>query len=179
MRNALQEQLLKAGLVKDKQVKEAQKQKHQTQRQQPARQPPKPSAAQQQAQAAQQQKAARDKALNAEREARVARKALDAQILQLVQQHRRAHNDGEDAYSFVDGSRVKRIYVTAPTREALARGELGIVRLRNRYFVVTAEGAAAVRERGPQYLVMLNQDAPATSDDAAYAEHPIPDDLMW
>lgn len=178
MRNALQEQLLKAGLVKDKQVKEAQKQKHQAQRQQPARHSQKPSAAQLQARAAQQQKAARDQALNAEREARAARKALDAQILQLVQQHRRPHNDGDEAYSFVDGSRVKRIYVTAPTREALARGEFGIVRLRNRYFVVTAEGAAAVRERGPGYLLVLNQDAPA-AEDGAYAEHPIPDDLMW
>ncbi|HMM77625.1 MAG TPA: DUF2058 domain-containing protein [Gammaproteobacteria bacterium] len=178
MRNALQEQLLKAGLVKDKQVKEAQKHKHQAQRQQPAKHAQQPTAAQRQAQAAQQQKAARDKALNAEREARAARKALDAQILQLVQQHRRPHNDGDEAYSFVDGSRVKRIYVTAPTREALARGEFGIVRLRNRYFVVTAEGAAAVRERGPDHLVVLNQDAPA-AEDAAYAEHPIPDDLMW
>ena len=178
MRNALQEQLLKAGLVKDKQVKEAHKQKHQAQRQQPPRQPQKPTAAQQQAQAAQLQKAARDKALNAEREARVARKALDAQILQLVQQHRRPHNDGDDAYSFVDGSRIKRIYVKPPTREALARGEFGIVRLRNRYFVVTAEGAAAVRERGPDYHVVMNQDAPA-ADEAAYADHPIPDDLTW
>jgi uncharacterized protein YaiL (DUF2058 family) len=178
MRNALQDQLLKAGLVKDKQVKEAHKQKHQAQRQQPPRQPQQPTAAQRQAQAAQQQKAARDTALNAEREARAARKALDARILQVVQQHRRPHNDGEDAYSFVDGSRIKRIYVTAPTREALARGEYGIVRLRNRYFVVTAEGAAAVRERGPDYLVVMNQQAPAV-DDAAYAEHPIPDDLMW
>jgi len=178
MRNALQDQLLKAGLVKDKQVKEAQKQKQQTQRQQPGRRAPQASAAQRQAEAAAQQKAARDKALNAEREARAARKALDAQILQLVQQHRRPHNDGDDPYSFVDGSRIKRVYVTAPTREALARGEYGIVRLRNRYFVVTAEGAAAVRERSPEHLVVLNQDAPA-SDDAAYAEHPIPDDLMW
>ncbi len=179
MRNALQEQLLKAGLVKDKQVKESQKQKHQAQRQQPVgRHQQQPSAAQRQAQAAAQQKAQRDKALNAEREARAARKALDAQILQLVQQHRRPHNDGEDAYSFVDGSRVKRIYVTAPTRDALARGEFGIVRLRNRYFVVTAEGAAAVRERAADYLVVLNQDTSA-ADDAAYAEHPIPDDLTW
>ncbi len=179
MRNALQDQLLKAGLVKDKQVKDAQKQKQQAQRQQPGRRhQPTPSAAQQQAEAAAQQKAARDKALNAEREARAARKALDAQILQIVQQHRRPHNDGDDAYSFVDGSRVKRIYVTAPTRDALARGESGIVRLRNRYFVVTAEGAAAVRERSAAHLVVLNQGTPA-ADDAAYAEHPIPDDLMW
>lgn len=177
MRNALQDQLLKAGLVKDKQVKEAHKQKQHAQRQQPA-QKARPTPAQQQALAAQQQKAERDKALNAEREARAARKALDAQILQLVQAHRRPHNDGEDAYSFVDGSRIKRVYVTAPTRDALARGEFGIVRLRNRYFVVTAEGAAAVRERAAEYLVVLNQAA-AGGDDAAYADHPVPDDLMW
>lgn len=178
MRNALQDQLLKAGLVKDKQVKDAQKQKQHAQRQQPGRKPPPPAAARQEANLAQQQKAERDRQLNAEREARAARKALDAQILQLVQAHRRPHNDGEDAYSFVDGNRIKRVYVTAPTREALARGELGIVRLRNRYFVVTAEGADAVRARAREYLVVLNQDQPG-SDDAAYADHPIPDDLMW
>ena len=57
-------------------------------------------------------------------------------------------------------------------------GELGIVRLRNRYFVVTPEGAAAVRERAPEYLVVLNQGG-SDADDAAYAEHPIPDDLTW
>lgn len=177
MRNALQDQLMKAGLVKDKQVKEAQKQKQHQQRQQPGRRPP-PPVVRQEVSAAQQQKAERDRQLNAEREAKAARKALDAQILQLVQAHRRPHNDGEDAYSFVDGNRIKRVYVTAPTRDALARGELGIVRLRNRYFVVTAEGADAVRARAPNYLVVLNQEAPS-GDDAAYAEHPVPDDLMW
>lgn len=177
MRNALQDQLLKAGLVKEREVKDAHKQKQKSVRQQPER-ARQPSAAQRQADASRQQKEARDKALNAEREARAARKALDAQILQLVQAHRRPHNDGEDPYSFVDGSRVKRIYVTLATRELLARGELGIVRLRNRYFVVTPEGAAAVRERAPEYLVVLNQ-AGGDADDAAYAEHPVPDDLMW
>lgn len=177
MRNALQDQLLKAGLIKDREVKDAQKQKQKSARQQPARGRG-PSEAQRQAEAARQQKAARDKTLNAEREARAARKALDAQILQLVQAHRRPHNDGEDPYSFVDGSRIKRIYVTPATRELLARGELGIVRLRNRYFVVAPEGAAAVRERAPEYLVVLNQGG-SDADDAAYAEHPIPDDLTW
>jgi uncharacterized protein YaiL (DUF2058 family) len=177
MRNALQDQLLKAGLVKDREVKDAHKQKQKAARQQPAanRQP---SEAQRQAEAARQQKAARDRAINAEREARAARKALDAQVLQLVQAHRRPHNDGEVAYSFVDGSRIKRIYVTPATRALLAAGELAIVRLRNRYFVVTPAGAAAVRERAPEYLVLLNHGA-AQADDAAYAEHPVPDDLMW
>lgn len=178
MRNALQEQLLKTGLVQDKQIKEARKQKQRAQRQQPERAREQASAVQRQAQAAAAQKAARDRALNEEREARAARKALEAQILQLVQQHRRPHNDGDDAYSFVDGSRIKRVYVTASTREALARGEYGIVRLRNRYFVVTAAGAAAVRARAPEYLVVWN-DGGAPPEDAAYVEHPIPDDLMW
>ncbi len=178
MRNALQDQLLKAGLVKEKQVKEAHKSRQQAQRQQPGKQAPR-SETKEVASAAQLQKAARDKALNAEREARAARKALDAQILQLVQAHRRPHNDGDDPYSFVDGAKIKRVYVTTPTREALARGELGIVRLRNRYFVVTTEGAAAVRERGPTYLVVLNQDSPPGADADAYADHPVPDDLIW
>ena len=66
MRNALQDQLLKAGLVKEKQVKEAHKSRQHAQRQQPGKQPQK-SEVRQEATAAQLQKSARDKALNAER----------------------------------------------------------------------------------------------------------------
>lgn len=180
MRNALQEQLLKAGLVKDKEIKEAQKQQKREDRQQPPPHKGGQSRAERmrrEAEKAQAEKAARDKALNVEREERAARKALNAQIAQLIEPYRRPHNDGEEGYNFIDQGAVKRLYVTAATRTALAAGELAIVRLRTRYVIVTAEGAAAVRERAPEMLVVLNADEPPA--DAAYLEHPVPDDLMW
>lgn len=183
MRNALQEQLLKAGLVKDKEVKEAQKQQRREERRTPpnkadAAAAARAQSAKAQAEKAQAEKAARDRALNAEREARAAQKALLAQIAQLIEPHRRPHNNGEEAYNFVDGAAVKRLYMTAETRAALAKGELAIVRLRNRYVLVTLEGAAAVRARAPEMLVVQNADAPEPVDEA-YLEHPVPDDLMW
>ena len=181
MRNALQEQLLKAGLVKEKEVKEAHKQQRKDDRrapQAPKTAPPRPTPAQLQAERAAAAKAARDKALNAEREARAARKALVAEIVQLIEPYRRPHNDGEEAYNFVDGGAVKRLYVTAATRTALASGEYAIVRFRSRYAVVTAEGAEAVRARAPEFLV-VKHDAVDPADAQAYADHPIPDDLTW
>jgi uncharacterized protein YaiL (DUF2058 family) len=182
MRNALQDQLLKAGLVKDKEVKEVQKQQRREERRTP---PNKPDAAAQransarvQAEKAQAAKAERDRALNAEREARAARKALVAQVIQLIEPFRRPHNNGDEAYNFVDGSTVKRIYVTPETRSALARGELAILRIRTRYALVTLEGAEAVRARAPEFLV-VQKTGESVADDAAYEEHPVPDDLMW
>ena len=183
MRNALQDQLLKAGLVKEKEVKEAHKQQRREDRRTPpnkadAQAAARAQSAKAQAEKAQAEKAARDRALNAEREARAAQKALLAQVAQLIEPHRRAHNNGEEAYNFVDGSAVKRLYMTADTRTALSRGELAIVRLRNRYVVVTLEGAEAVRARAPQFLVVQNAETPAPVDEA-YLAHPVPDDLMW
>ena len=181
MRNALQEQLLRAGLVKEKEVKEAHKQQRKDDKR--TQQPPKgaaskPSPAQLQAQRAAAAKAERDKALNAEREARAARKALVAEIVQLIEPYRRPHNDGEEAYNFVDKGAVKRLYVTANTRAALASGEYAIVRFRSRYAIVTTEGAEAVRARAPEFLV-VKHDTLDPADAQAYEDHPIPDDLTW
>ncbi len=182
MRNALQDQLLKAGLVKEKEVKEAHKQQRRDERRTP---PSKPDAAamransaRAQAEKAQAAKAERDRGLNAEREARAARKALVAQVIQLVEPFRRPHNNGDEAYNFVDGSTVKRIYVTPDTRAALVKGELAIVRMRSRYVLITLEGVAAVRARAPEFLVVQKAGG-ASPDDAAYEDHPVPDDLMW
>ena len=122
MRNALQEQLLKAGLIKDKEIKEAHKQQRREDRRPPPVKgaPPPPPAARTEADRARAAKAERDRGLNAEREARAARKALISQIAQLIDPFRRPHNDGEEVYNFIDGGAVKRIYVAANTRAALA-----------------------------------------------------------
>ena len=180
MRNALQEQLLKAGLIKDKEIKEAHKQQRREDRRPPPVKgaPPPPPAARTEADRARAAKAERDRGLNAEREARAARKALISQIAQLIDPFRRPHNDGDEVYNFIDGGAVKRIYVGAKTRAALAGGECGIVRLRTRYVVVSAAGVQAVRARAPEFLIVQNETLSAPVD-AAYLEHPIPDDLLW
>ncbi len=177
MRNALHEQLLKAGLVDEQRLKEAEREKRQEARKPASRksQAAPPDRKQRQLDAEQQKKAARDRALNAARDEQAKRKALEAELAQLVAGRRQSKNDGDCAYNFVDGDKVRRFYVTEATREALSAGRFGIVRLRNRYEVVAADVAQAVAARAPDRLVMLN----ATGATAGEEDHPVPDDLMW
>lgn len=178
MRHSLQEQLIKAGLVDEKKLNQAQhgKKKHQKQGHASAE-----DADRRRAQQAAEEKAARDRKLNAEREAQLAQKALYAELRQLVANGRHAKNDGDVVYNFVDGGKVKRLYMTEATRQAIVRGTLGIVRLRNHYDVVSAETAEAVAARAPQSLIVLNKGGAEQQPpgDDEYADRPIPDDLMW
>lgn len=173
MRNALHEQLLKAGLIDEQRLKDAEREKRREQRQ-PARKvvaERKPRATD----AQQAKKAARDRALNAAREEQAARKALEAELAELVARGRQSKNDGEHAYNFVDGAKVRRLYVTDATREALGDGRFGIVKVRGRYEVVAAEVAAKVAARAPDRLVVLNGGESKQDE----GDHPVPDDLMW
>jgi hypothetical protein len=177
VRHSLQEQLIKAGLVDEKKLNQAQHGKKKEQRQGKTSQEEQDR---QRAQKAAAEKAARDKQLNAEREAQAAQKALYAELRQIIANGRHVKNDGDVVYNFVDGGKVKRLYMTEPTRQELVRGTLAIVRLRNHYDIVSVETAEAVAARLPQSLIVLNKDGseqPAADD--PYADHPIPDDLMW
>jgi uncharacterized protein YaiL (DUF2058 family) len=178
MRNALHEQLLKSGLVDEKRLEEAEREKRRdrapaqgvkTGRKQrvPHRPPlPAPPPPRVQAEAAQAR-------------AQAERRALERDIVQVIKANRVLHNDGDEAYSFVDGRKVGRIYVTAATAARLARGELAIVRLRTRYAVVPTATAAGIAAKAPEFVLVANAGAGEEPLDPAYAAHPIPDDLRW
>ena len=170
MRNALHEQLLKAGLVDEKRLEEAEREKRrdrhapqtdsrqgkkngrgpQQGRPEQARQAPKQAAAAPRRPApAQPTKAALDAARHA---TQLARRELDREIIHIIKANRRTHNDGEEVYNFIDGKKVARIYVSAEMHGQLSKGELSIVRLRSRYAVVSAETAAAIVQKAPDYF---------------------------
>jgi uncharacterized protein YaiL (DUF2058 family) len=189
MRNALHEQLLKAGLVDEKRLEEAEREKRRERMPPPS--PPRPSKKPPQQRAQQRPApapvprptlpAGPSKAeLEAKRNAvQTARRELERAIVQVIKANRRPHNDGEQVYNFIDGQKVGRIYVTADMHAQLSRGELAIVRLRTRYAVVPTETASGIAQKAPEYVVVANQDAKLEAVDPAYAEHPIPDDLRW
>lgn len=177
--SSLQDQLLKAGLVDNKKAKQTKKEKAKQARVQHRSRQPGIDEAKAAAQRARQEKAERDRQLNAERHAAAQEKAIQAQIRQLISLNLQARN-GDTAYNFTDGTKVKSLYASAQQVEQLSRGLLAIVRLDDNYELVPAAIAEKIAARDES--VVVSQAAKATDgpeEDDPYADYVIPDDLMW
>lgn len=180
MAKSLQEQLLKAGLVNAHKAKQIKHEKHK-QSKQPQQAQNAAAEAKQRAQQAQAEKAERDRENNLLRQQETERKAIAAQIKQLIEQHRVASGSGDIAYQFADAGKVKKIYIDETQRSQLARGLLAIVKCEARYELVPAAAAEKVRERDATVVLVLNCATvqAAEKQDDPYADYQIPDDLMW
>lgn len=181
MGNALRDQLLKAGLVNEKQVKKAQKEKLRENRQVQGKTTA-VDASKAERDAALLAKAERDRELNRERHEEQERKARTAQVRQLVEAHRLPHEAGEIRFNFVDGGKVKSLYVSDATRSRLARGRLAIIRLEGQHELVEADIAEKIAGRDASAVVLLNPQgstAETGNPDDPYAAYAIPDDLTW
>lgn len=176
----LKDQLLKAGLVSEKQIKQAQKEKRKEHPQQS-----KTSAADEEKrrQKAAADKAERDRQLNAQRQQDAEKKAIAAQVRQIIEANRQPKEQGETPFNFSDGGTVKRLYLSDKLRGQIVRGVLAVVRLDGKYELVPAEVADKIRQRDATAVVLQNepprkQETEATSDDP-YAAFQVPDDLIW
>ncbi len=181
MRNALHEQLLKAGLVDEKRLDDVERDKRR-ERSSPASKRPPQSAQRPPPRVAPPTPAVRATKTDPaalKKEAQSARRVLEREIVQVIKANRRRHNDGDEVYNFIDGAKVGRIYVTADTHAGLTSGDLAIVRLRTRYAVVPTVTATGIAAKAPEYVVVARQETLAVELDPVYAAHPIPDDLRW
>jgi len=176
MGGSLQDQLLKAGLVDSQKARQARTEKRKQGRQQHGGAADADRLAAQQALA---EKAERDRELNRRRQEEARRKALAAEITELVRVHRIPREGGDRPYNFTDGKLVKRIYVTEAQQRQLANGQLAIVRQGDGYELVSAEVAERIRAREGASLVLLNPAKTRDEEDEAYAEYKVPDDLIW
>ncbi len=181
MRNALHEQLLKAGLVDEKRLDDVARDKRRERSAAPTKRPTKniPQPPPKVAPPTPAVRATKTDPVALKKEAQSARRVLEREIVQVIKENRRRHNDGDEVYNFVDGTKVGRIYVTAETHAGLTSGELAIVRLRTRYAVVPTLTATGIAAKAPEYVVVARQDSQPVELDPAYAAHPIPDDLRW
>ncbi|MDE2249188.1 MAG: DUF2058 family protein, partial [Xanthomonadaceae bacterium] len=118
MRNPLQEQLLKAGLVKKNQVAKVVRDQA---AQRKGTKPATPSAEQVEAQRLALEKAERDRALAAERNAQLRLSEGHAQIRQIIDVHK-VKREGDLSYRFTDGERIKYVLVNQALRAQLASG---------------------------------------------------------
>ncbi|MCH8497367.1 MAG: DUF2058 domain-containing protein [Marinobacter sp.] len=176
---SLQEQLLKMGLADEKTAKSIKKEKHKQRKQQPkgAQQVNEAELRVQQARA---EKAERDRLLNQQRNEEARRKAIQAQIRQLVDSNKLDRSRGETAYQFAHDKKIKKIFVDDKMLDQLSRGRLAVVCLNEHYDVVPEQVARKIMERDAEAVVVLHD---RKADDAAtedpYAGYEIPDDLMW
>jgi uncharacterized protein YaiL (DUF2058 family) len=176
MSMSLREQLLKAGLVDEKKARETERQLRQQQRGQQQLAKDKRAAASdttRASQRAQLAKASRDQALNRQQKEQADKRARQAQIEQLIQQHRLPRSGSEEHYHFVDGQKIRSIPADPLLRQRLIRGELLIVRGAGGYELVPAEIAARIRERDERVVIPL-----AVADEASSSDG-VPDDLIW
>ena len=180
MGNSLQDQLLKAGLVDERKLKHAQNQNRKQKKRQRHGEATAPDPAQEQRRRERAAKAERDRELNRQRQEAADRRQVRAQILQLIDTHKLPREGAELAFNFTEQDKIKRIYVTAEQQQALSRGKLVVVALKQGHELVPAEIGERVLERNPEWKVSRCENtASADSEDDYYARFEVPDDLIW
>ncbi len=180
MANSLQEQLMKAGLVDKKSASKVKKEKNKQARQ-TRRSGEEAQASEQWVKAAREEKLEKDRALNKQAQDEAQKKAIAAQIVQLVDAHRIAYDAGEVGFQFADAGKVKKLYVTPLLQDQLSKGIVAIARSESGYALIPKIVAEKILERGAETIVFLNQPEGTGAADAddPYADYQIPDDLMW
>jgi uncharacterized protein YaiL (DUF2058 family) len=177
--SSLQDQLLKAGLIDSKKAKTiAKEQRKQTKVQHKSKEKildPIKAAAEE----ARLEKLQKDQALNAQRNEEAHKKAIVAQIKQLIEQHKLPRT-GDIAYNFTDGKTIKKILINTALQKALLNGQLAIAKLGERFELVPYPIANKIIERDGSFIISQAQlDISDPSGDDPYADYQIPDDLMW
>jgi len=179
MSNALQEQLLKAGLATEKQINKENHSKRKKAKQQKKSKTKEVDESKLLAQKAAEEKRLRDIELNKQKEETAKQKAIVAQIKQLIEMNKISSGEGETAYNFEDNKIIKRLYVTDPQHDQISRGKLAIVNLNESYELVASQVAEKIKDRDASYIIVLNDSVAGDDLDDEYADYKIPDDLMW
>lgn len=180
--NPLQEQLLKAGLVKKSKLAEVAREQNKARH---SKGPTAPNEIQLEAERARAEKVERDRALAAQSKAQARIGELRAQARQIIQD-RKVPRSGESEYRFsVDGV-IHTLLVNEDLRKKLSCGVLVIARLDERFELLPRAAADKVRERDAGMIVLdhgqdasTDSSASTSEDDAYYAQFKVPDDLVW
>ena len=179
--NPLQQQLLKAGLVKKSKVAEIARQQVKARH---GKAPPTDTEIQREAERARIEKAERDRAIEAERKAKLQQAEMRAQARQIIQD-RKVPRSGESEYRFTADGAIRTLLIDDDQRKKLAAGALVIARLDDRYELLPRVAGDKVRERDPALVVLDHgqvegaDDALSDEDAAYYAKFEVPDDLIW
>ncbi|MCY4045012.1 MAG: DUF2058 domain-containing protein [Cellvibrionales bacterium] len=181
--SSLQDQLMKAGLVDKDKAKKIKKAKHKQQKVAQKSKQVTDDEVKLAAKEAIKAKAEVDRQLNLENKAVLEKKAILAQVKQMILMNRIARTKGDVAYNFVDQGKVKTLYVLPKYQEELSRSllSIGIVEEPSgrTYHLIPKKAAEKIAERSPEHVVIIEKDTQTPVEDDPYADYQIPDDLMW
>ena len=175
-KNALQAQLLKAGLVDSKKANKISKQaQHAKRTGDLSNIEAKKALAEAQA-----KKLEKDQKLNQEKQQLLEAKMLKANVIQMIKQHQIPGTQGEVSYQFVDDAKVKKIYITQKLYDQIVAGHVVIARLEDDYALLPRPLADRIDSKLEGFIVVSNNKSEAVlEEDDPYAAYVIPDDLMW
>lgn len=177
--SSLQDQLLKSGVINKKKAKSIAQEKRKQKKKLPKGHA-QPNEALEIAIANREEKVARDRELSRQLNEKAERKAITAQIKQLIEANRIDRNNGEISYQFTDGNKITKIYVTALLQTQLSDGLIAIIKLGDLYELVPSQVAEKIAQRDKSRIILQNQASKDSGDeDDSYADYQIPDDLMW
>lgn len=178
VKNALQAQLLKAGLVDNKKAKKLTKQAQHEQRTGQNDD----AGLKAEIDRAKQEKLAKDQALNLEKQKILEEKALKASIIQMIKQHKVENTEGDIAYQFIDENKIKKVYINQQIYNALVSGSLVVAKDQEQYAYLPKALAEKIDQKMQGFILVNNKDEKndqTTDEEDPYAAYVIPDDLMW
>ena len=181
MANSLFDQLKKAGLVdknKANKVKHDQyKNKKNTSKKELTKQREQAAKLAKKKQA---EKAERDRLFNQKKNEEAERKAIAAQIIQLIETNTIEDIDGEVVYNFTDDGLVKHLYVSEQGHKLLMSGRIAVAKHAEEYKLVPRQVAKKIMQRDEAYIINVDHSIEeCLAEDDPYADYKIPDDLMW
>jgi len=181
MGNTLFDQLKKTGLVDKNKVNKIKQDKYKNKKQKKKSSAPKQvDESKLLAQKALAESAERDRNINLQQKEKTDRKAIAAQIKQLIENHSVQDQDGDIAYNFTDDGVVQHIYVSERGYKLLMSGRLAIAKFADSYKLVPQPIGEKIKQRDSDSIITVEQEAGAEPDeDDPYADYAIPDDLMW
>lgn len=180
MGNSLFDQLKKTGLVDEKKAKKASQSRSKKKPKVKKGTPIAIDEAKLLAKKSQTEKVERDRLLNQQKKAASDRKAISAQIKQLIETNRVTDRDGDLVYNFTDANIVKRLHVSESIHKHLAAGRLSIVKFAEGYELVPMPVADKIKQRDEQCIIACdNKIHDSLDENDVYADYKIPDDLMW
>ena len=181
MAGSLKDQLFKAGLASKKQVKKVELDQRKVSKQ-GKKSSSKESSSTEAIEAARLLKIEKDRALNEARKQDQQKRAAQAEIRQLVQQHRIAlPTEGDIRYQFLSQGKVKQIWINADIQRQLTNQTLALVCVDTRYELVPLAIGDRIVQRDSSAVIKEDTEKrdKIAAEEAEYAEFQIPDDLDW
>lgn len=182
MAQSLQDQLLKAGLADKKKASQVKREKQKKRKHQLKHKVSEVSETQEAAEQARLAKLEKDRQLNEMAKQEAEKKAIAAQIKQLIEINKQPRGKGDLVCNFTDGTKIKRMYVDQVTQKRISAGKLAIVRAGEGYELVPVPVADKIAQRDAEVVVYRAdqlEEVESNDEDDWYADYQIPDDLTW